>query len=939
MKPSRCGRIFFMATLIAFLMLWKCVLWAQHKPRTEAEKALAEDFGRRATATLNGEIFWPGKDLSQATVQVYKDENLKSLYTGVTGLIGGEFKIRVEPGRYYLVAFVDLDRSGQFDIGDGMGIFGILDWNHPDQRKQLVSVEGHDTSSWLVIPITARMQSVNRKGVPSVDGKGKIIAEYDYLPIPLVEFKKEVTKITSGIKGLVERKGNKSFENALVFAYTDLSWKYRAGSAGIADDGSFTLKLTPGKYYLMVTVDENRTNLFDYGDELGIYGIDDLRNRRAFPEPILVKANRFTKDIRIEVTGKQTESGKIVSLAELGTEARSTTRTTAPATAMVSGEVVWAGQSLKGSVIQVYQDPALVKIVKRINTDENGGFNLQLPPGDYYLIANVDVDGDGRYSQGDGIGAYGSTDMTNVPPSALMLKPATNPDIILHVSARYRSDGQLEAFRTEDPNDLSQDTGGRITGRIIWTGQVFKEGILSLSETPDFESPMAIALNLEDDGRYEVPVPPGGYYLMVVVDVDGDRKAGLRDGVGIYGTRYPVRGKPQLVSVFVGHTTPYVDIEIFARYIDEEGNMAEIEDGHRSEIRLRYGDPEDVFNFTRFGREIEQWWYWTQGVGFSFEAIGGGWRLQDHKDFEPKKVTAQMLKELEAQSEKSGDESTNLESEPLHSNEESQPELGLLNAIIYYSYDDIIWGYAPNGTLQPFGAGRRPSASLEDTLTYIDLEGNVMVRDLSGEEAGLLLSKRELASDAAISPDGRYIAFTRRSINRSRIYIRHLPGQEEILIPSTAREMFTPTWNRSGELLAYSSRGSIENPEAGSDRNIYAYDTLTQRLEPICISPEDDAEPAWSPSNPNVLAFSRAEDEFRQIWITEFSSEGEPAEKQLTRYGGQNPIWLPDGSMILYENNGQLWIVSKDGSDNHPLRFKGKVVYGHEPYAIPVAAP
>ena len=931
MNRSRHRHIFFMAAPIAFLMLCNSALWAQHKPQTEAEKALAEDFGKRATATLRGEIVWAAKDLSQVTVQVYKDENLKSLYTGVTGLIGGKFEIRVEPGSYYLVAFVDLDRSGKFNIGDGMGIFGITDWNHPDQRKKLVSVEGHQTVSGLAISITARMQSV--------DGKGKIVSEYGYRTNPLEEFKKEVTKITSGIKGQVHRKGSESFENALVFAYTDLSWKYRAGSAQIAEDGGFTLKLTPGKYYLMATIDENRTNLFDHGDELGIYGIDNLRNRRAFPKPILVDSNRFTEDIRIEVTGKQTESGKIVSLAESGTETRPTTRATEHATAMVSGEVIWAGQSLKGTVIQVYHDPALVKIVKQIETDENGRFNLRLPPSDYYLIANVDVDSDGRYSQGDGIGAYGSTDMTSIPPSTLTLKPAKNPNIKLHVSAHYSADGQLEAVRTEDSNDLSQKAEGRIAGRISWEGQPFKEGILSLSKKPDFESPMAITLNLEGDGRYEVTVSPGGYYVMAIVDVDGNRKAGLQDGVGIYGTRYPVRGKPQLVSVFEGHTTPYVDIEIFAMYIDEEGNMAEIEDGHRSEIRLQYGEPEDVFNFSRFGREIEQWWYWTQGVGFSFEAIGGGWRFQDRQAFESKEVTPQMLKQLESQSEKSGVEGTSTASEPLHASEESQPELSLLNAIVYYSYDDIIWGYAPNDILQQFGPGTRPTASLEDTLTYVDLAGNVMARDSSGEEASLLLSRRELASDAAISPDGKYIAFARRSVNRSRIYIRHLSGQEEILVPSTATEMFTPAWNRSGELLAYSTRGSIENPEAGEDRNIYAYDTVTQRLEPICISPGDDTEPSWSPSDPNVLAFSRAEGEHRQIWITKFSSEGEPTEKQMTHYGGQKPIWLPDGSMILYENNGQLWIISKDGSKDYPLRFKGKVVYGHEPYAIPVAAP
>ena len=927
MKPARQGRIFLIMTSIAIFTLFNSAVWAQHKPQTEAEKALAEDFGRRATATLKGEVVWPREDVSQATVQVYRDENLKSLYTGVTGLTGGEFAIRVEPGSYYLVAFVDLDGSGKFDIGDGMGIYGITDWNHPNQRKQLVNIGSHKILSGLAIEITARLQNV--------EGTGKIVAAYDYRENPFEEFKRDVTKITSGVKGRVHRTGNNSFENAHILAYTDLSWKYRAGRAQILEDGGFTLKLTPGKYYLMATIDVNRTNLFDNGDELGIYGIDDLRNRRSFPQPILVGANRFTENIQIAVTGKQTKSGKIVSLAELGTETRPTTGTPERATAAVLGEVMWAGQSVKGSAVQVYQDPALVRIVKQVEADENGKFSLQLPAGDYYLIANVDTDGDGRFSQGDGIGAYGSDDMTSMPPSTLILKPAENSDIKLHVTARYNADGQLEAVRTADAGDLSQDTEGGITGRVIWEGKTFREGILSLSESPDFESPMAITLNLEGNGRYEVTAPPGGYYVMAIVDVDGNRKAGLQDGVGIYGTRNPVRGKPHLVSVFKGHTTPYVDIEISAMYIDEEGNMAEIEDGHRSEIRLQYGEPEDVLNFTRFGREIEQWWYWNQGVGFIFEAIGGGWRLQDHQNFEPKAGAPQTANVLETQSEKSANGRTGTGSDPLDPEQEGESELGLLNAIIYYGYDDVIWGYAPNEILQPFGAGRRPTASLDDRLTYLGLDGNVMARDASGEEASLLLGRRELASDAAISPDGNYLAFARRSVNRSRIYIRHIPSQEEILIPSTAREMFTPAWHYSGELLAYSTRGSIENPETENDRNIYVYDTVSQRLEPICIGVEDDAEPAWASSKPNVLAFSRADGQFRQIWITEFGSEGESTERQLTRYGGQTPVWLPNGSKILYENNGQLWIISQDGTENHPLRFKGKVVYGHEPYAIP----
>ncbi len=916
-KPNQCWMIVY-SIFISFIILYNAHTWAQQSTPAKTDEEMIEDFAKRATAGLKGKVIWEGQDLSRTTVQIYKDKNLKNLYTGVTQLKGGEFEIRVESGSYYLVAFVDLNRSDKFDSGDGMGIFGITDWNDPNQQKQLVKVAERQTIRRLEIIITARMQKV--------DGRDQIVSVHNYQENPLERFKTELARISSGIKGQLTDERHESFTRALVFAYTDLSWKYRAGKAQVEADGSFTLNLLPGKYYLMAIIDENNTNLFDPGDELGIYGIADLRDRQAFPQPVLVKRNQFTQDIPITIVGTQLKNGRIIALDERTVEIE----TAGTRTAEISGQVRWKGHSLKGSVIQIYRDATLLKEIDQVAVDENGKFNLQLSPGDYYLIANVDADSDGRYSPGDGLGGYGTADITTTPPSALTLVAGTNPKIQIFVSARYNADGQLEAV-AEGVIDLHQDSGSGIAGQIQYAGKEFKEGMISISETPDFQSPVAISLNLEVDGRYEVSIPPGDYYVMAVVDLDGDRKAGLRDGVGFYGTRRPVRGKPQQVSVFAEHITLHIDIEIFAIYIDVEGNIAEIEDGGRSEIKLRYGEPEDVFTFTRFGRQIEEWWYWTQGVSFKFEANGAGWKLQNRKDFEPKAVDSEQLKQLEQEFEQS-DNQTAGEARDTQPESEATP----LNVLIYYSYDDVIWGYAPTGIQQPLGAGTQPTASLDGRLTYLDLEGNVVVHNSDDPEGRLLLDRRELTSDVMISPDGAYLAFARRSMDRRRIYIRHISSQEEFLVPSTAQEMFTPAWNPSGELLAYGTRGSVENPEDREDWNIYGYDQVSGRVEPICIGPEDDAEPAWSPTDPNLLAFSRAEGRHRQIWIVRFSPEGEPSEGQLTRYGGEKPVWLPDGSTILYENNGQLWLISTDGSENRPVMVKDRVLFGYEPYVIPL---
>ena len=138
-------------TCIFLIIMVSGHLISQQKLTTKELKKIEEDFVKNATAKIKGQVFWPGKDLSKTTTQVYKDKFLKEPYTGVTQLIDGQFEIRVEPGDYYLVAFVDLDKSGKFDFGDGMGVFGITDWSDPKQEKQLISIGNYQSINGINI--------------------------------------------------------------------------------------------------------------------------------------------------------------------------------------------------------------------------------------------------------------------------------------------------------------------------------------------------------------------------------------------------------------------------------------------------------------------------------------------------------------------------------------------------------------------------------------------------------------------------------------------------------------------------------------------------------------------------------------------------------------------------------------------------------------------
>lgn len=867
---------------------------------------------RRMTATISGWILWDGHDLSHANISAYRDASLRELYiSGIPQLGDGRFTLRVEPGQYYLVAYIDVDKSGNFNVGDGFGVFGITSWNDKTQKYQIIEIDSRETVRDIEIPITARATDTG--------GKFNLVSEAEYRPSTLQQFQSDLRTVTSGCSGtvvLAADSANRKLpasagQKTLVLAYTDLSWKYRAGITEVSESGAWMLNLPPGKYYLMAIVDKNGTNRLDTGDGFGFYGVENMRKRGEFPEPVLVSSNEFTENIGITITAAYQQSDRL-------NEDNSS---------LLTGNVSLPGRT--PARVEVYADASLVNPIASGETATDGTFNIALPPGEYYVIVNLDADNNGKYSEGDSLGGYGTLDITTTPPTPITLNAGENLNIELLLSARYDANGHLHATPPGIETHIDQ---GSISGRITWDGNhKLQHGILTLSYTPEFSEPIAMPISVDEDGYYQVNVLPGVYYVMAVMDANDDGKTGITDGVGIYGTRYPARGTPAAISVFPGETTPHINIEILASYIDEDGNMAEIDDGGRWEIKRRFGEPEDVFSVTRNGRINEEWKYWSQGIGFLWKANGAGWELGDAEQFVPKQNIAETNNDAKA----SGFESATVTEQ----NGAALPDA--LPGFIYFGYDDIIWGMAPDGSGIPFGVGHTPTVANDGTLVYQDTDRNVIIRGHETPDGAVLLDGRALVRDVSISPDAEYIAYVRSEFgnHRSRVVMQHISSGSEYVVPSTALQSFTPAWNSDSSMLAYVTAGTVENPDAGTvKRNIYAFDHKAASVEPIVVSSTDDTEPAWSPANPNQLAFTRTVDnQVSQIWMVTYSDTGVPRERQLTQRGGTHPAWIPpDGRWILYENNGQLWKINtlNPETSETPLMHNGQVVFGHKPVVV-----
>ncbi len=954
-------RLILFALVTCVVLLSNSSGYAQQSTPSDSKNVPADV--NKMNATLIGNVVWRGKDLTQTNVSVYRDEKLKDLYTtGLTNAGSGAFTLRVEPGKYYLVAYVDIDKSGKFDEGDGYGVFGITEWQNKEQKHQHVEIAEKAKKEDIQIQITARLQRI--------DDELKLVPASQYKPSNIKQFQSDLTLATSGCRGIVKYTETPSKEKirTLILAYTDTSWKFRAGITVVdPNTNTWELRLKPGKYYIMAVVDKNSNDKLDVGDKYGFYGVSDMKKRRSFPLPVLVKSNTFTLHIDIPITATYVTTPKPDNREN---------------SAIIKGRVEPLPDKTSKVQVEIYATSALVKPIATAKTDSEGKYRFQLPPGDYYLIANHDADGDGRYSEGDGLGALGTSDITTNPPPAVVFHAGETRAVNIQLSARYEADGQLvPIIKTENsmpitdigPTPIGSEPAekqmGRITGRItsfLSTSTIQQEnvqtdgdnqepiptGLISLATTQDFNDTMYMPLFLDENGTFIVDVKPGKYYVMAVIDQNSDGKSGIKDGIGIYGTHQPVRGTPAAINVYAGKTTPHVDIDILASYVDEEGTMAELSHGGKWNIARMYGEPEDIFKYTQNGKLIEEWMYWTKGMGFYFEADGTGWKLTKQDKFNLKKENINTDTTTPKNDKQVSDETQN--SEVLSHHSTNGFSLASESVFVYYSHDGVLWRIAPTTAedfalnakrkvpidtrVAPLDAGFQPSASANGLLVYHDFDDNVILKDIASGKSRVFLDKRELIEDATISPDGEYLAYAHREpTGRKRIVIQHLRSKDTFPIPSTAIEMTNPAWSKDGRLLAYATAGSIENEKSETPRNIYGFNTKSSSIEPIVVSPADDAEPAWHPEDRNTLAFSRSIDEdTRQIWIVSYSNTGKPTEKQVTEMGGSHPVWVPsNGRWILYENNGQLWTVDVlDRGSEAPLLSNGKAVFGYQPVAV-----
>jgi Tol biopolymer transport system component len=181
-----------------------------------------------------------------------------------------------------------------------------------------------------------------------------------------------------------------------------------------------------------------------------------------------------------------------------------------------------------------------------------------------------------------------------------------------------------------------------------------------------------------------------------------------------------------------------------------------------------------------------------------------------------------------------------------------------------------------------------------------------------------------LEIDAAISPDGKMVAYASGPIGKMALYVRQIAGGRPIpLTASIPGNCRWPRWSPDGTQISFQSQGAI--------LIVPALGGIPKKLDEPSPG-QNIGSAAWSPDGKQICMIGLGKLSNQGIWVRPLEG-GEPA-KIAEPYEPHSSAWSPDGSKIAFVsgNSGfvfarnsignlapcSLWVVPKEGGN--PVR-------------------
>jgi Tol biopolymer transport system component len=179
----------------------------------------------------------------------------------------------------------------------------------------------------------------------------------------------------------------------------------------------------------------------------------------------------------------------------------------------------------------------------------------------------------------------------------------------------------------------------------------------------------------------------------------------------------------------------------------------------------------------------------------------------------------------------------------------------------------------------------------------------------------------QLTNDEAVeqsprfSPDGEFIAFSRRVRAGERFDVRIVPSLGGEVITAIPNASF-PAWSPDGRRLAWVR----QTPDGHDELVVGAADGTSA----VVVLPADGLyfklrDPAWSPDGRQVAVVRSTGGAAREIWLLP-SGGGAPRRviDEPAAAWSDNPVFTPDGGGIIHSSNRggatNLWVAPLDGT-------------------------
>lgn len=191
----------------------------------------------------------------------------------------------------------------------------------------------------------------------------------------------------------------------------------------------------------------------------------------------------------------------------------------------------WPGHDLANTSFRVFTDQRMRELVDVFPAPEGSAITV-LRPGEYYVMAVVDANGNNQVDAGDGFGFHGVTDLSpGAQPAAMTVREGELNAAEIAILMVRAEDGRLVPLPVPEEE---QQTFGTIAGSVLGAGGEGREMLLVALPVGGEGRPVAAAI--DEDGGFAVRVTSGTHRLVALADGDGTGTLSAGDLVATAGS-------------------------------------------------------------------------------------------------------------------------------------------------------------------------------------------------------------------------------------------------------------------------------------------------------------------------------------------------------------------------------------------------------------------